>query len=211
MSNDPSAVPVLAEAGSTGNGGQPILPPGRDNQTLGSSTIYRLCEEVIFLRERNNRQHLEFERKLTGVRDELKSSFNTFASDTQRAYQQLRQEMHGEKRVGLALLNELLEVGQDLEAIVAARPSLDDRKALERWIEAIEVESRKVQSGLLRHGIHPYDAVISSPYDPALHERVGCMRVEGMGPNRIAEQREHGYASRQPEFVLRRPKVIVSE
>jgi hypothetical protein len=183
----------------------------RDNQTLGSSTIYRLCEEVISLRERNNRQHQEFERKLNAVRDDLKTSFNSFAADTQRAYQQLRQETHGEKRVSLALLNELMEVGQDLEAIVAARPPLDDPEALKRWAEAIEVESRKVQAALLRHGIHPYDAVISSPYNPALHERVGSKRVEGMGPLLVAEQREHGYASQQPEFVLRRPKVIVSE
>ena len=75
----------------------------------------------------------------------------------------------------------------------------------------VEVESRKVQAALLRHGIHPYDAVIGSPYNPALHERVGSRRVEGMDALRVAEQREHGYASQQPEFVLRRPKVIVSE
>lgn len=183
----------------------------RDNQTLGSSTIYRLCEELISLRERNNRQHQEFERKINGVRDEMKGSFNSFAADTQRAYQQLRQEMHGEKRASLALLNELLEIGQDLEGIVAARPPLDDVEALKRWAEAIEVESRKVQDALRRHGIQPYDAVISSPYNPALHERVGSMHVEGMMPLHIAAQRERGYASVQPEFVLRRPKVIVSE
>ena len=199
MSNEPQSPPVLAEVGP------------RDNQTLGSSTIYRLCEEVISLRERNTRQHQEFERKLTGVRDELKGSFNTFASDTQRAYQQLRQEMHGEKRVGLALLNELLEVGQDLQHIVTARPPFDDRNALERWAEAVEVESRKVQAALLRHGIHPYDAVVSAPYNPALHQRVGSARAEGMGPNLIVEQRECGYASQQPEFVLRRPQVYVTE
>jgi hypothetical protein len=183
----------------------------RDDQTLGSSTIYRLGEEVISLRERNNRQHQEFDRKLNSVRDELKTSFNSFAADTQRAYQQLRQETHGEKRVSMALLNELLEIGQDLEGIVGARPGLDDVEALKRWAEAVEIESRKVQAALLRHGIHPYDAVISSPYNPALHERVGSKRVEGMGPLLVAEQREHGYASQQPEFVLRRPKVIVSE
>jgi len=50
---------------------------GRDNQTLGSSTIYRLCEEVISLRERNNRQHQEFERKLNAVRDDLKQQHGT--------------------------------------------------------------------------------------------------------------------------------------
>ncbi len=183
----------------------------RDQQTLGSSTIYRLCEEVISLRERNNRQHQEFERKLNTVRDELRGQFNTFAADTQRAYQQMRQEFHGEKRVGLALLNELLEIGQDLESIVAARPPTDDVEGIKRWAEAIEVESRKVQAALLRHGIHPYDAVIGSAYNPKLHERVGSKRVEGMGPLLVAEQREHGYASQQPEFVLRRPKVIVSE
>jgi hypothetical protein len=183
----------------------------RDHQTLGSSTIYRLCEEVISLRERNNRQHQDFTRTLNSLRDDLKTSFNSFAADTQRAYQQLRQETHGEKRVSMALLNELLEIGQDLEGIVVARPSLDDPDALRRWAEAIEVESRKVQAALLRHGIQPYDAVISSPYNPALHERVGSKRVEGMGPLLIAEQRERGWASQQPEFVLRRPKVIVSE
>ena len=59
--------------------------------------------------------------------------------------------------------------------------------------------------------MQPYDAVISAPYNPAIHERVGSARVEGMGPLLVAEQRERGYASQQPEFVLRRPKVIVSE
>src|SRR5687767_12773020 len=105
-------------------------PASRDNQTLGSSTIYRLCEELISLRERNNRQHQEFERRMNGVRDELKGSFNSFAADTQRAYQMLRQEMHGEKRAALGMLNELLEVAHDLDGIVAARPPLDDVEAL---------------------------------------------------------------------------------
>ena len=53
--------------------------------------------------------------------------------------------------------------------------------------------------------------MIGSAYNPALHERVGSKRIEGMGPLLVAEQRERGYASQQPEFVLRRPKVLVSE
>ena len=64
---------------------------------------------------------------------------------------------------------------------------------------------------LERHGILPYDAQISAPYNPALHERVGNKKVDGMGPLLVAEQLERGYASAQPEFVLRRPKVLVSE
>src|SRR5436305_4942833 len=134
----------------------------RDNQTLGSSTIYRLCEEVISLRERNNRQHQEFDRKLNSVRDELKTSFNSFAADTQRAYQQLRQETHGEKRVSMALLNELLEIAHDLQDIIAARPKVDDPEAVARWIEAVEVESRKVDAAIIKQGVQPYDAVISA-------------------------------------------------
>jgi hypothetical protein len=191
--------------------GAELAEPARDSHTLGASTLFKLCNEVIQLRERNDRTHREFERTLAKTRDELKASFNSFAADTQRAYQQLRQETHGEKRVSMALLNELLEIGQDLEGINAARPPLDDREALARWAEAVEVETRKVQAALLRHGIQPYDAVISAPYNPAIHERVGSTRVEGMGPLLVAEQRERGYASQQPEFVLRRPKVIVSE
>lgn len=191
----------------------------RELDTLGSSTLYKLCEEVIALREYDKRQLRSLEQTFNKVRDELKTSFNSFAADTQRAYQQLRQETHGEKRVSLALLNELIETAHDLQAIVAARPALDvggsgvppDMEAVKRWIEAVEVEARKVDAALLKHGIQPYDAVISSPYNPAIHERVGSKRVEGMGPLLVAEQVERGYASQQPEFVLRRPKVIVSE
>jgi hypothetical protein len=80
-----------------------------------------------------------------------------------------------------------------------------------KWVESVEVQAREVQAVLLKHGIPPSDAVVSSAYTPALHERVGSARVEGMGPNLVAEQRERGWASQQPEFVLRRPKVIVSE
>jgi molecular chaperone GrpE (heat shock protein) len=174
-----------------------------------SSSIYRLCEEIIALREMNNRQHKVFEKELARSREALQASFNSFSSDTQQAHQRLRKEIHGEKRVSLALLQELLDIGFDLEAIVQARPK--EVEELSRWADAVEVQHRKVQSALTRHGIHPYDAVIGSAYNPALHERVGSAHVEGMGPLLIAEQRERGYASEQPEFVLRRPKVIVSE
>jgi molecular chaperone GrpE (heat shock protein) len=180
-------------------------------ETLGASTLFQLCAALIELREKNDRQHKLFEQTLAKTREALEGRFDNFAGATQKAYQNLRQEIHGEKRVGLALLNELLEVGQDLEQITRNRPSIDDREAVLRWMEAIDIEHRKVQAALLRHGIHPYDAVIGSTYDPKLHERVGSKRVEGMGPLLIAEQRERGYASQQPEFVLRRPKVVVSE
>ena len=80
----------------------------REMDTLGSSTLYKLCEEVIALREYDKRQLRLVEQTLNKVRDELKTSFNSFAADTQRAYQQLRQELHGEKRVSFALLNELI-------------------------------------------------------------------------------------------------------
>ena len=183
----------------------------RADHTIGSSTIYRLCEEVIALRELNNRQHKLFEQALTKARDDLRASFNSFAGDTQRAYQQLRQEVHGEKRVSLALLNELLDLGMELEHIAASRPAPDDPEAVTRWMEAVEVQSRKVQSALAKHGIQPYDAVVGAAYNPAIHERVGSEKAEGMGPLLIAGQRERGYASQQPEFVLRRPTVIVSE
>src|SRR6266478_1195444 len=195
----------------------PRLGARGDDHTIGSSSIYRLCEEIIALREINNRQHKMFEQALTKTREAVQASFNSFAADTQRAYQQLRQEFHGEKRISLALLNELVEIAFDLQHISAARPraahavSGIDAEAFARWAEAVEIQARKVQAALLRHGIHPYDAVIGSGYNPALHERVGSKRMEGMSPLLVAEQQEPGWASQQPEFVLRRPKVIVSE
>jgi hypothetical protein len=181
------------------------LPP------LGGSSIYKLFESFIGMREKNDRQHKMFDQSLVKARDTLQASFNTFAADTQRAYQQLRQEISGEKRVSLALLNEVLDIYCDLEHIGAARPNPADADAVARWFEAVDVETRKVRASLAKHGIHPYDAAIGSEYNPALHERVGSRRVAGMDALRIAEQRECGYASQQPEFVLRRPKVIITE
>ena len=185
--------------------------PVSDGRPIASSSLYRMAEELIALREMNNRQHKMFEKSLKEARDDLRGSFNSFAADTQRAYQQLRQEVHGEKRISLNLLTELLDICMDLEQIVGVKPKTDNPEAVALWIEAVEVEYRKVLSSVLKHGIQPYDAVIASPYNPAIHERVGSMRKEGLGPLLIAEQRERGWASQQPEFVLRRPKVIVSE
>ena len=189
----------------------PGTAPLRREPGLWSSTIYRLCEEVVALREIDNRQHKLFEQSLNRSREALQASFTSFAADTQRAYQQLRQEIHGEKRTSLDLLNVLLEIGADLERIAASRPTAADPDALARWADAVDVETRKVQAVLRQHGVHPYDAVVGAAYNPALHERVGSRRLEGMEPMRVAEQVEHGYASQQPEFVLRRPKVIISE
>lgn len=202
----------------------PELESPRNDHTIGSSTIYRLCEEIIAMREINNRQHKMFEQTLTKTRDAVQASFNSFAADTQKAYQQLRQEFHGEKRISLALLNELVEIAFDLQRIIAARPPTPsplegeggvrgtaDWETFTRWADSVEIQARKVEAALLRHGIHPYNAVIGSHYNPALHERVGSKHMEGMGPLLVAEQQEPGWASQQPEFVLRRPKVIVSD
>jgi molecular chaperone GrpE (heat shock protein) len=188
-----------------------VPPPEREPATLGSSSLFKLFEAFIALREKNERQHKLFEQSQNKTRDELRDSFNSFAAATQRAYQQLRQEIHGEKKVSLNLMNELLENCLDLHRIAQSRPALDDSEAVARWAESIEVESRKLYAGLERYGIHRYDAVVGAEYNPALHERVGSKPMEGMGPLRVAEQREPGFASQQPEFVLRRPKVIVSE
>src|SRR5262249_428679 len=160
-------------------------PPGDGNPW--SSSIYRLCEEIIALREMNNRQHKVFEQTLSRTRDALQASFNSFSSDTQQPHHRLPTQIHAQNRVSLPLLQELLRIGFDLQGIVAARPPGADAEALARWADGVEVQHRKVQAALQRHGIHPYDAVISSAYNPALHERVGSKRMEGMGPLLIAE------------------------
>ncbi len=200
---------------------QPPFPPSLfldedpDPDASGLSSIYKLFEAFITLREKNERQHRLFEQSQSRTRDMLIEKFNGFVSETQRAYQSLRQEMTGEKRVAINILNELVDISLELEHIVASQPRLhlegEDAAAMRRWMEGVEIQCRKVQDSLRRHGIHPYDAVIGSPYNPGLHERVGSKRMEGMDPLRIAEQKEHGYASQHPEFELRRPKVLVSE
>lgn len=186
----------------------------KSRPSVASSTLYNLIESMIALTDRNKAQHKLVSRDLSELRDSLQSAFNNFASETQRAYQQLRQEINGEKRICLALFNELLELSSDLEQISAARPEIPDTEEMEplrRWAEAIDIQKRKVEAALARHGIVPYDAEIGAEYRPELHERVGTTKVEGLGPHLVAEQRERGYASQQPDFVLRRPRVLVSE
>jgi molecular chaperone GrpE (heat shock protein) len=189
--------------------------PSAEPVTQGMSSWYKLLEAFVALREKNERQHRLFEQSLLRTRQELQESFNAFAAATQSAYQQLRRELQGEKRATLALLNDLLDIGLELEHLVAVQPNIviqgPESESVARWAEAVAVECRRVQDLLRRHGIHRYDAVPGAPYDPALHERVGSRRLEGMEPYRVVEQKEHGYASQQPDFVLRRAKVIISE
>src|SRR4029077_19534707 len=78
--------------------------------TMGMSAVYKLFEAFIALREKNERQHKLFEQTLARMRDTLDKSFNNFAADTQKAYQQLRQDIQGEKRASLVFLNELLDI-----------------------------------------------------------------------------------------------------
>ncbi|HLW66062.1 MAG TPA: nucleotide exchange factor GrpE [Gemmataceae bacterium] len=187
------------------------LPARPVSRPVAPSTIQRLCEEMIALRENMSRQLKFFEQSVRQVREESQGNFHQFVQETSRAYQQMRHELHGEKRHALSLQSELLEVSLDLTRIAASRPTTDDLKALQAWSESVAVLARKAEAMLARLGILPYDAIIGSAYNPALHERVGNKRVEGMGPLLVAEQIERGYASQQPEFVLRRPKVLVSE
>ena len=193
----------------------PLAAQEPEAPTLGMSSVYRLFEAFIALREKNERQHKLFEQTLNRTRDSLQSSFNSFAADTQKAYQQLRQDVVGEKKFSLALLNELLDQAVELDHILAAKPTEFPGGPLAemwaRWVEALEVQNRRVQETLARFGIVPYDAPVGVPYNPALHERVGSKRVDGLEGLRVAEQRERGYASQQPEFILRRPKVVVTE
>jgi molecular chaperone GrpE (heat shock protein) len=183
-------------------------PAENDAAPMGMSALYRLFEAFIALREKNERQHKLFEQTLNRARDGLQSSFNSFAADTQKAYQQLRQDVVGEKKFSLTLLNELLDLALELDHILAARPELPagpGAEAWRGWVAAFEVQKRRVQDALTRFGIVPYDAPLGSAYNPALHERVGSRRLEGMDALRVAEQVQRGYASQQPEFVLRRP------
>ncbi len=183
--------------------------------TLGMSSVYRLFEAFIALREKNERQHKLFETTLNRARDGLQSSFNAFAGDTQKAYQQLRQDILGEKKFSLTLLNVLLDLGIDMNHILESKPKHlpagPEAEALQAWIKSLEVENRKIWDDIRKFGIHPYEAPMGTPYNPALHERVGSARVDGLPALMIAETKEKGYASQQPEFILRRPKVIVTE
>ncbi|HEV3144055.1 MAG TPA: nucleotide exchange factor GrpE [Gemmataceae bacterium] len=199
MSPDNTPVPVES------------LPARPVPRPVAPSTIQRLCEEMIALREHMSRQLKFFEQTLRQAKEENQSNFHQFVQETSRAYQQMRQELHGEKRHALALQNELLEITLDLARVAGSRPAADDPKPLQAWSESVAVMARKAEAILARLGILPYDAIIGTTYNPALHERVGNKRVEGMGPLLVAEQIERGYASQQPEFVLRRPKVLVSE
>jgi molecular chaperone GrpE (heat shock protein) len=168
-------------------------------------TLQRLCAELIALRERNDRQHKLFEQTLSQTRDDLQARFDKFAAEAQSAYQRLRDELTGERRLSLALLTALLDLALDIQKVADSRPTRTESPA-----DVVEL-SRRSQVVLAQFGVHRYDAVIGSVYEPALHERVGSQPIEGMGSLRVAAQVEPGYASQQPDFVLRRAKVMISE
>ncbi len=183
--------------------------------TMGMSSVYRLFEAFIALREKNQREHKMFEQTLNRTRDAMQGLFNTFAGDTQKAYQQLRQDILGEKKFSLTLLNVILDLAIDMNHILESRPrhlpTGAESEGLSNWMKSLEVQNRKIWEDIRKFGIVPYEAPLGTPYNPALHERVGTRRVDGLPALMIAETKEKGYASQQPEFILRRPKVIVTE
>jgi molecular chaperone GrpE (heat shock protein) len=190
-------------------------PADPELPTMGMSSVYRLFEAFIALREKNGREHKMFEQTLNRARDSLQGSFNSFAGETQKAYQQLRQDVLGEKKFSLTLLNVILDLGIEMSHILESKPKHwpdgPEGEALKNWLKSLEVQNRKIWDDIRKFGIHPYEAPLGTPYNPALHERVGSARVEGLPALMIAETTEKGYASQQPEFILRRPKVIVTE
>lgn len=175
------------------------------------STLRRVCSELIALRERNDRQHRVFEQALSQVRDDLQARFDRFAADTQQAYQRLREELTGEKRHSLALLNSLVDAALDLQKVAAACPPIEDGTPAAAWAAGVAVAARRAEAVLAQFGVHRYDAVVGGAYVPSLHERIGSRQLDGMGPLLVAQQVEPGYASRQPDFVLRRAKVLITE
>ena len=110
---------------------------------------------MIQLREKNRAEHKFFEQSLAKTRDEMKANFNKFAADTHEEYQRLRQQVNGEKKLAVALLNELLEVNFDLTHILTARPRPDDSEAVARWIEAVEIQSRRRSKAAALAARHP--------------------------------------------------------
>ena len=190
-------------------------PADPEMPTMGMSSVYRLFEAFITLREKNQREHKLFEQTLNRARDGLQSSFNTFAGDTQKAYQQLRQDVQGEKRFSLTLLNVILDLGIEMNHILESKPKHlpagPEGEAIANWLKSLDVQNRKLWDDIRKFGIQLYEAPVGTPYNPALHERVGSTRVDGLPALMIAATKEKGYASQQPEFILRRPKVIVTE
>ncbi len=87
----------------------------------------------------------------------------------------------------------------------------EEVEAVVSWANAVDVEVRQGGSGPASAWHSPLRRGHRAPYNPALHERVGSRHMEGMGPLLVAEQRQRGYASQQPEFVLRKPQVYVTE
>lgn len=156
--------------------------------------------------------HAEGEKTLTRVREELVGGYRKLTQEVQAAFQRLRDEQTGEKRANLALLAELIERARDLDRLAKSVPAaVAAVPEVARWAEAVAVAARASDAGLARLGVFRYDAAVGDVYRPELHERVGGRSVAGVEAGRVAEQLEAGYASRSPDFVPVRAKVLISE
>ena len=74
---------------------QPAAPPATNPEPNDPSAGQRLSDQIDALYQAGGRLHELLMEGLSRSRDDLKSAFNSFAADTQRAYQRLRQELQG--------------------------------------------------------------------------------------------------------------------
>lgn len=97
------------------------------------------------------------------------------------------------------LIRELLPVLDDLERSLANVPG---DLAENKWVEGVELVTRKYRTVLERQGVTHIEAV-GQPFDPAIHEAVG-----GSGTH-VAEEYQRGY--RIHGRTLRPSIVVVGE
>jgi len=175
-----------ATAGMNGAGGAETDGTGDEASAYEVDDREQLERELVKEKERNLRLQAEFE---------------NFRKRTDR--EKLEARNFGPQN----LVKDLLSVVDNLErAISHARDS--EGGDLQGLLQGVELVERELRGTLGKHHVSEVDAQ-GKPFDPAVHEAMAQVVVEGEEPNTVVEVLQKGYQLR--DRLVRPARVVVTK
>jgi len=171
------------------------LPPTNEAQKaeaseseIASQRVSELESSVTLYKDKLLRKAAEFENYKKRVE-------NDFASMTKFSTEELIQK--------------LVPILDDFERMIKANKAAEEKegKADSAFIKGVELIFSKYKRILEAQGVKEFET-LGKPFDPALHDALMQMPMEGVPPHTVIEEIEKGYMLF--EKVIRHARVIVS-
>jgi molecular chaperone GrpE len=155
--------------------------------------------------------------RLTGERDTATRERDEYLAALQREraeFLNFKRRTADEREAGLGfaaetLIGRILDLADDFDRAIEARPPGADGAAVDPWSEGVIAIDRKLRALLEREGVSPIDAGPGTAFDPRSHEAIASIPGTGQPDGAIVAELRRGYRLR--DRVIRPALVAVAD